>query len=444
MSNTPSLTQRPCTPDAVATLPVVLRDPRILLIGGGNVAYQKAKVLRRNAVRFDMIAVACGTDMLALVPETVIRAVTPADCALYTIIIDATGNPGVASMLQTLKHRHGFLLNVVDAPEKCDFYFAALIERGPVKVAVSSGGASPTIAQTVRDKIGRMLPHSLAELGRQTMHDRQAGVIRPDAVRAETDRRLGRVYLIGCGPGDVDLLTLKAHRLILTADVVFFDALLGDGIKALIPPTTRRICVGKRKGSRCVDQETINTWLIRYAKKGLEVARLKAGDPYIFGRGAEEALAIAAGGIRVDVIPGISSAIAGPLCAGIAPTARGYAANFSVVSAHLAGDVANLAWIELLKLPYHTTIVLMGVTRAEEIAEAACRAGISPKLPCAVISNASRPNQQCTTGTLATLPQIAADAARPALIVFGDVVYLQNDLPRYIASPTECSEAYLP
>jgi len=414
-----------------ATLPVVLHNPRILLIGGGPVALQKAQVMKRNGIGFDVIAAECGDAMHELVPAMQLRTVSPVDCREYGIIIDATGNADVAAMLLEQKKTLRFMLNVVDDPERCDFFFAALIERGPIKIAVSSSGASPAVAQAVRDKIARMLPASLAALGAESMKERLAGIIRPQALKAEANRRLGRVHLVGCGTGDVDLLTLKAYRLIGEADVVFVDHLVSEEIKELIPKETMVIHVGKRKGHHSVKQEKINELLIEYAQKGLEVARLKAGDPYIFGRGAEEAQALVEAGIRVEVVPGISSAIAGPLAAGIAPTARGYATNLSIVSAHLAGNRINLEWIDLLKVKNHTTIVLMGVSRAREIVDAALAAGVAGYMPCAVVSNASRADQQRFVTTLERLPEIAACAPRPAIIVFGDVVNLHTVLPQY-------------
>jgi len=413
------------------TLPIVLHNPKILLIGGGPVALQKAEVMTRNGIDFDVISLEATEAMHTLVPALTRGAVTAEDTASYGIIIDATGNADVTGMLLAQKKERPFMLNVVDVPDVCDFFFAALIEHGPIKIAVSSSGASPAIAQAIRDKIARLLPRSLADLGTASMKERLSGIIRPKALKAEANRRLGRVHLVGCGTGDVDLLTLRAYRLIKEADVVFIDHLVSDEIKALVPKETLIIHVGKRKGHHSVAQEKINELLIEYAEKGLEVARLKAGDPYIFGRGAEEAQALVEAGIRVEVVPGISSAIAGPLAAGIAPTARGYATNLSIVSAHLAGNSINLEWIDLLKVKSHTTIVLMGVSRAQEIVDAALAAGVSASMPCAVVSNASRPEQQRFVTTLKNLPEVAAEAPRPAIIVFGDVVNLHTVLPQY-------------
>lgn len=158
---------------------------------------------------------------------------------------------------------------------------------------------------------------------------------------------LGKVHLVGCGTGDVDLLTIKAYKIIQSVDVVFIDHLISQEIIEIIPKTTKQVFVGKQKGFHSIKQEEINEQLKEYALQGLSVARLKSGDPYVFGRGSEEALSMVEAGIHVEVIPGISSAIAGPLLSGIAPTARGYATNMSIVSAHLAGNRVNLEWVPM-------------------------------------------------------------------------------------------------
>ncbi len=240
----------------------------------------------------------------------------------------------------------------------------------------------------------------------------------------ECSKPNSQVYLIGCGPGDPDLLTLKAYKLIKQVDVVLYDHLLTDEILALIPETTEKIAVGKQKGCHSYKQEEINELLYQKALQGHSIGRLKCGDPYIFGRGSEEAEYLIQRDIQVEVISGISSAIAGPACAHIPATARGYATHLSVVSAHLAGNHFNNEWFPLLKIPNHTTVVLMGVSFAEQISEKALEIGIAETLPVAIISNASRENQRVIITDLKNLPNSAENAERPAILVFGDVVNL--------------------
>jgi len=413
------------------TLPIVLHNPKILLLGGGSVALQKATVMHQNGITFDTIAKAYDSSMKALSKSIVSRAVTRYDLHGYGIVIDATGSDAVTSMLLAYKREHNVLVNVVDQPEVCDFFFAALIQEGALKVAVSSSGASPTLAQEVRNKIRRMLPKTLAQLADTAQTKRLQGIIEKQKMKQRVKKVLGRVFLVGCGTGDVELLTLKAYRLIQEADVLLIDHLISDEIRAIIPNDTMTIYVGKRKGHHSMSQEQINELLLEYAHKGFDVARLKAGDPYLFGRGAEEAMSLCHEGVHVEVIPGISSALAAPLSAGIAPTARGYAANLSIVSAHLKGNATNLQWIDLLARENHTTIVLMGITKVGAIVEAAKEQGINQTLPCAIISNATRPNQTQTMTTLEHLVKQANGVEQPALLVFGDVVNLHHHLPYY-------------
>ena len=413
------------------TLPIVLKDMKILLIGGGKVALQKAQVMQRNSVDFSCISLEYICEFKDIHSKQIEKEFELEDIKSFPVVIDASGSEDVMNKLLEHKHTHNFLYNCVDVPEVCDFFFAALIEYGSLKVAISSAGASPTLAQSVRDKIKRVLPKELKSLNQKLRNDRDKGMIDIAKARKKAKKMLAKVSLVGCGTGDVELLTLKAYRIIQEADVVFIDHLISDEIIEIIPKDTMKISVGKQKGAHSVKQEKINEMLIEYASKGLEVARLKAGDPYIFGRGAEEAQALIQEGIRVDVIPGISSAIAGPLSAGIAPTARGYAANLSIVSAHLAGNSINTEWIDLLKMKNHTTIVLMGLSRAKEIVAMALKQGIDPNFPVAIISNASRPNQTRDITTLSGLADAAKNAPRPGIIVFGEVVNLHKVLPQY-------------
>lgn len=416
---------------AYKTLPIVLKDMKILLIGGGKVALQKAEVMQRNAINFAIVSKEFIPEFDAISADKQKKEFTLSDLDSFFVVIDATGSKELMQKLLEHKHAHNFLYNCVDVPEVCDFFFAALVEYGSVKVAVSSSGASPTLAKALRDKIKRDLPKNLALLNEDLQHKRAQGIINVQEAKIETNKMLGKVYLVGCGTGDVELLTMKAYKLIKSVDVVFLDHLIAQEIIDIIPKETQQIFVGKQKGFHSIKQEEINAQLKEFAQKGLTVARLKSGDPYVFGRGSEEALSMVEAGITVEVVPGISSAIAGPLLAGIAPTARGYATNMSIVSAHLAGNRVNLEWIPMLKYNNHTMVVLMGISRAREIKKCAQNIGVDMQKSVAVISNASRSNQSVLTGTLAELDTLCKDALRPALIVIGDVVNLHDKLPQY-------------
>lgn len=410
------------------TLPIVLTNPDVLIIGGGKTALLKAKNLLSNGINFRLIATSICDELqqLDIVKEE--RALALSDLNDASLVVDATGSSEVARQLVTAKQDCNFMLNCSSNQELSDFHFPALLKHGRLKVAVSTDGASPTISRQVRDKIAKVIPAQLADLVETSKHEREAGIINVNTAQVRSQEMLAQVALIGCGPGDPDLLTMKAYRLIQQQDVVLYDHLLTPEIMALIPEKTEKIAVGKQKGCHSFKQEEINELIYQKALQGLNVARLKCGDPYIFGRGSEEAEYLIKRGIRVEVVSGISSALAGPACAGIPPTARGYATNLSVVSAHLAGSRINADWFPMLKIPHHTTVVLMGLSFASEISEMAMSLGVSGNLPVAIIANASRPNQQVLITDLEHLPHTAKQAERPAILVFGDVVNLHEVL----------------
>lgn len=249
----------------------------------------------------------------------------------------------------------------------------------------------------------------------------------------------GKLYLIGCGPGDADLLTLKALKAIEKLDIAFIDHLLTQEIIDLILPRTKVVFVGKEKGKHSFPQETINAMITDYALQGYTVGRLKCGDPYIFGRGTEEAIYASQNAIVTEVIPGLSSALSGPLAAGIAPTARGVSTGVSIVSAHLSGDRVNLSWIPMLNARDHTTVVLMGLSRTRQIVKEALDQSVDAALPVAIISNAATAHQSTIVTTLGELVRAAKGAPKPALLVFGNVVNLAQVLPIYrYESKGEC------
>lgn len=241
-----------------------------------------------------------------------------------------------------------------------------------------------------------------------------------------------KAFLIGCGPGDAELLTLKAIKTFKKLEVALIDNLVSKEIAVLLPDYTLKVYTGKSKGAHSFSQEAINKMLYFYAKNGYTVGRLKAGDPFVFGRGSEEAKFLMERGVEVEIIPGLSSSLAAPLCAGIAVTARDYASSFSVVTAHLKDNRFNTNWIELLKIKNHTVVILMGLSRADEISKKAIASGISKDVPTAIIEKASTPEQNTIITTIDKLPVSAKSASSPAVIVIGEAVRLSNTLPHYI------------
>jgi len=411
-----------------STLPILLNNQKILLIGGGKVALQKAQVLSHNEIEFSIIAEELCQEILNTTRNISTKSFKLKDIQDFTIIIDATGNEKVTKKLFKYKKSHDILLNVVDVPKFCDFYFMALTKNRPLQIAVSSNGASPTAAKYFRDECESLIPKDITAYLQAKQAQRDAGIIDIKSTKKELQKQKAKVYLVGCGLGDVELLTIKAYKVIQNVDIVLHDHLISDEIMQLVPQKTKKIYVGKQKNYHSKSQEEINALIIKYAKKGLRVARLKSGDPFVFGRGAEELQELTTLGYKTEIITGISSSISGPTMANMPITARGYAAGFSVVSAHLQGNSVNLDWVDLLAKKNHTVVVLMGLSRAKEIVQESKRLGIKQNTPCAIVSNASRKNQKVLTGKLNDLEDMAALSVRPAILIFGNVVKLNQIL----------------
>jgi len=249
----------------------------------------------------------------------------------------------------------------------------------------------------------------------------------------EPPRPAGRVFLVGAGPGDPGLLTLKGARCLQEAEVVLYDELVDRRLLDLVPPSCERLYVGKRGGHKSLPQEELNALLVAQGQQGRRVVRLKGGDPFVFGRGSEEVQACVAAGVTVEVVPGISSAIAAPSAAGIPVTHRGLSTGFAVITGHQISELQTLAQLQI------TLVVLMGVATLPELVSGLLAAGKSPSTPVAIIERASTPQQRATVGTLESILALAtqAEVSNPAVIVIGDVV----SVPTMLAAESAFSRA---
>lgn len=415
------------------SLPVLLKNPKILLIGAGNVALQKAKVLNENGIDFKTISQEFVVDFFTFSKQNETKSFTKDDIDGFDFIIDATGNKDVTDILLKERKKRFFLLNVVDVPKYCDFYFMALCYFGQLKISVSSGGSSPLMATIIRDKIKNIIPSQINNLLEEFHLERKNGIIDREKIKIKTNNTLSKAFIIGCGLGDVELLTIKAYKAIQILEVALVDNLISDEIKEIIPKTCEVIDVGKSKGFHKKSQDEINAIFLEHLKQGKNVGRLKSGDPYLYGRGAEEALYLIENNYsNIEVIAGVTSALSGCTVSGIPITHRDVSKSFSVVTAHLKNNSLNLDWIDFLKIPQHTTVVLMGLSRASAIKSEALRIGVSQDLPCAIVSNASRKNQEVMITTLEFLDEKAKMTHKPSILVFGDVVNIAKILAKQI------------
>ncbi|MEL6859563.1 MAG: siroheme synthase CysG [Pseudomonadota bacterium] len=436
----------------------------ITVFGGGEEARRKVRLLAKTTAH---ITVVIDRDIDPGFAEEFAGRITIAPRDMAGQALDRSKFAIIACRSQentdqsiTWAREYGIPINVVDQPEDCDFTVPSILQRGEIVAAVGSGGAAPVLAKRVRTSLEALMPQNmgpLSELARDFrprvyevlddgMKRRQfweaalngtpadlamAGDFEGARTAMETllqetaapARQIGTVDIVGAGPGDPELLTLKAFRLIQNADIVFHDRLVSAEIMDLVRRDATRVSVGKSKANHSVPQNQIHDLMIEAARQGQRVVRLKGGDPFIFGRGGEEIEALRAAGIEARTVPGISSALGCAASANLPLTHRDHAQTLTFVTGHAkSGEVPDLDWDALAK-PAQTVVVFMGVGTAPTLAEKLIHAGRAPSTPVAVIENGTRPNEIKVFGTLAELPQLIEHAGikGPALLVIGEV-----------------------
>ncbi|MBM3778814.1 MAG: uroporphyrinogen-III C-methyltransferase [Acidimicrobiia bacterium] len=425
-----------------------LQGRRVLVVGAGPVAASKAAALLAAGADVTVVAPEVCAGMDALPVSIVRRSFEPGDVEDAWLVVAAAPTDVNREVAAAGAERLVFV-NAVDDPEHASAYAAGVVTRGAATVAVSTSGLAPALAGLLREALEEVLPADLGAWVEDAARQREAwkrdGVPLAERRRLLLDRlvaRYGRrhqgigppggaeagsrpppvpsgfVSIVGAGPGDPDLWTVRAARRIAEADVLYYDALV-DGEVLAERTAARCFCVGKRAGGRGVCQETIHDVLVRTARRGKRVVRLKGGDPFVFGRGAEEAIALAAAGIPFEIVPGISSALAGPALAGIPVTHRGVASGMLIVSGHHPGVLRDV--LRGVRPGRLTVVVLMGLAHRGAVVAALREQGWEPSTPAAVVLDAGRPSQQRWVGALEALPSAPVDG-RPGVIVIGDVV----------------------
>ena len=454
---------------------IQLRGSPAVVVGGGNVALRKVDLLLKAGARVTVIAPKLHDELRALAARGQLDYVAlefhPHHLDGTSLVIAATDSREVNAAVSAAAKARRLPINVVDDPELSTFIFPAIIDRSPVVVAVGSSGNSPVLARRVRQQIEALLPARLGALAR-FVGDRRNEVKRTltpaqrrpfweriiggivgsrvlagdendasakfqnelaasykiaDATSAEAaeDSRMGEVYLIGAGPGDPDLLTLRAVQLLQQADVVLYDRLVSDGVLDRARRDAQRVFVGKETGGdHHATQARIHELLVQYAKRGLRVARLKGGDPFIFGRGGEEIEALREHGVPYVVVPGITAALGAAAAASIPLTHRRLAQSVTFAAGHALDD-ETLDW-RSLGLPHHTVVFYMGVAQMPRIVARLTEAGASADHPAALIERGSMADQRVIRGTLGTIVELARthDVQPPALLIVGEVASL--------------------
>jgi uroporphyrin-III C-methyltransferase/precorrin-2 dehydrogenase/sirohydrochlorin ferrochelatase len=336
------------------------------------------------------------------------------------LVIAATDDAEVNRQVSELAKARQLPVNVVDNPELCSFIVPSIIDRSPVQIAVSTGGASPVLARALRTRLESVIPSTYGRLASAELEK---------AVSAGGEQKVGEVYLIGGGPGDPDLLTFRALRLMQKADVVVHDRLISKEVLELTRRDAERIYVGKERDNHAVPQEEINQLLADLAKQGKRVCRLKGGDPFVFGRGGEEIETLTENGVNFQVVPAITAALGASAYAGIPLTHRDYSQAAVFVTGHLKDGSMNLNWPALAQ-PNQTVVFYMGLKGLPVICSQLMEHGLPSETPIALVQQATTPRQRVFTGTIGDMPERIANeqVKAPTLIIVGNVVKLHDKL----------------
>ncbi len=442
-----------------------LQGKTILVVGGGEIALRKISLLKRAGCHVRVVA---PTILSAIENDSACQCVRrefqPGDVKGMALVVSATDIDHVNRHVRECAHQEGILVNVVDSPELCDVIFPSIIDRDPVIIGITSSGQAPVLARSIRAKLESTIPASYGHLAQlasrfrkrvkqrfRKMDDRRYfwekvlnGTVaehvyagRNEQAERELERQLestdfahsGEVYLVGAGPGDPDLLTFKALRLMQQADVVLYDRLVSEPILDLVRRDAERIYVGKQRSDHAVPQKDINQRLLDLALEGKRVLRLKGGDPFIFGRGGEEIDLLAEHGVPFQVVPGITAASGCASYTGIPLTHRDYAQSVRFVTGHLKDNSLNLPWSELAS-PQQTLVFYMGLQGLPKICNKLIQHGRAPDTPIALVQKGTTPDQRLWVGTLATMPDLIKDdpPQAPTLTIVGEVVSLHKRL----------------
>ncbi len=453
-----------------------LQGQRVLVVGGGEVAVRKVTLLERCGASITVVAPEIAPELMSRASRGVLAATLrefePGDLDGARMVIVATSRRALNRWIATLCEARAIPVNVVDDKEASRFIVPAIVDRDPVIVAISTGGTSPVLARRLRERLEAFIPKRFGDFAlwlqslRQTSKDRlrdteerrrffetlvdgsaskrfidgdARGALRIAqqllATTANSPRAAGEVALVGAGPGDPELLTLKALRALQDADVILHDRLVSSAILDMARRDAALVCVGKSAGGDSTAQQEINDLLIRHATEGKRVVRLKGGDPFIFGRGGEELEALARARINFSVIPGITAALGIAAYAGIPLTHRDYAHSVSFVTGHADRGGKEPDW-RALAAPGATAVFYMGLGRLDHIVRELIQAGATAGRPAALVSQGTLPDQRVITATLGTLGAVAARATleSPTLLVVGDVVALQSTLAWFSAT----------
>jgi uroporphyrin-III C-methyltransferase/precorrin-2 dehydrogenase/sirohydrochlorin ferrochelatase len=455
-------------------LPVFLqiKDQPVLVVGGSEMAARKVEIILKTHANITIVANKLCPTLQVMVEEGLVdhkvRSFEENDLDGKVLVFVASQKEDLVHRVSSLAQDRIIPVNVIDRLELCTFIMPAIIDRSPIVLGITSGGDAPIIARALKERLETLVPAGLGRLAKfaGSCRDRVKDVIPEGPLRlrfwesfmngpiaeyifagnVEAADRLfeetlvlakegkdaeahGEVFLVGCGPGDPDLLTFRALRLMQKADVVLHDRLVTDEIMELVRRDAELVFVGKRRGDHAMPQDEISQLMIKLAKEGKRVLRLKSGDPFVFGRGGEEMDALSSEGIPFQVVPGVTAANGCASYAGIPLTHRDHAQSCIFVTGHAKDDNLDLDWPALVR-PKQTLVVYMGLDSLSVLTKKLINHGADPKTPAAVVDNGTRSQQKVVTASLEDIARLAIEAKLPgpSIIIVGTVVTLRERL----------------
>ncbi|MEI5639826.1 MULTISPECIES: siroheme synthase CysG [unclassified Pseudoalteromonas] len=444
-----------------------LKNKPVLVVGGGDVALRKCRAFLKAEANVTLVAPDFCQELQSMAEqgEVTLRQQKFIDSDLDNVmlVIAATDNDAVNEQVAAQAEARNLFVNVVDDQPKCGFIFPSIVDRNPITIAISSAGTAPVLARRLREKLETLIPQHIGPLAQlvgsfrdkvkarfnhfadrrqfwesvfdssvvsevQAGNDSRAQALLNEMLSAQPEPE-GEVYVVGAGPGDPELLTLKALQLMQQADVVVYDYLVSDEILELVRRDADLVCVGKKAGHHSVKQEQTNQMLVEFAKQGKKVCRIKGGDPFIYGRGGEEVQVLAAHGVKYQIVPGITAAAGCSAYAGIPLTHRDHAQAIQFVTGHCKKEGQELDWASLAK-PNQTLAIYMGVIKSPHIQQQLITHGRAATTPVAIVENGTRKSQRVITTQLEQLAETITEhqVQSPALLIIGEVASLHAEL----------------
>ena len=439
----------------------------VLVVGGGEIAERKINLIIKANANVEVLARKFTPNVEQIISKKKLKKIKKSlDISTlssnYSLIIAATDNKQVNKKLFNFAKKNNILINVVDQPELCTCTFGSIVERGDLVVAISTGGSAPVFARNLREKLETLLPQSTKQLidfsstirekvirsfsqfnkrrifwelffdafaTKKNITKSNLTKLSNQLIKSLKNKKSGEVFLVGAGPGDPELLTLRALHLIQKADVCIYDNLVSKDILELVRRDAQMIYAGKLRNNHTIEQKEINKLLVNYAKKGLRVLRLKGGDPFMFGRGGEEISELMAKKIKFQVVPGITAATGVAAYAGIPLTHRDYSQSCIFITGHEKNGELNINWNNLIN-ENQTIVIYMGLNSLPSIVQNLIDYGMRKNMPIAVVQEGTTENQKVVVSTISRVNAkiLKTDIQSPVIIIIGEVVKLRKTI----------------